>query len=82
MSAQLPTSYHPIDWVKELGLESGIVIEFHNVPAPLVETIRRLDDRNQLETLFEKAVTTQSLEDLLTEVDALADGENHSEHSE
>lgn len=59
-----------------------VQLRFHNVPEPLVETIRRLDDRNQLETLFEKAVMTQSLEELLTEVDALAEGENHNEHSE
>ena len=56
-----------------------VQLRFHNVPEPLVETIRRLDDRNQLETLFEKAVMTQSLEELLTEVDALAEGENHNE---
>lgn len=59
-----------------------VKLRFHNVPVSIVETIRRLDDRNQLETLFEKAVTTQSLEELLTEVDALVAGENHSEHSE
>ena len=57
-------------------------LRFHNVPEPLVETIRSLDDRNWLETLFEKAVTTQTLEELRTEVDALTEDEKQNEHSE
>ncbi len=59
-----------------------VQLRFHNVPEPLAETIRSLDDRNRLEMLFEKAATTQTLEELRTEVDALAEDENHNEHSE
>ena len=78
----------------ELGIEQGetrtkreyilklLQLRFDNVPEPLVETIRSLDDRNWLETLFEKAVTTQTLEELRTEVDALAEDKKHSENSE
>ena len=58
-----------------------VQLRFHNVPEPLAETIRRLDDRNRLETLFEKAATTQTLEELRTEVDALAEDEEHNERS-
>ena len=59
-----------------------VQLRFHNVPEPLAEIIRRLDDRNWLEMLFEKAATTQTLEELRTEVDALAEDENHNKHSE
>ena len=59
-----------------------VQLRFHNVPEPLAETIRSLDDRNRLEMLFEKVATTQTLEELRTEVDALAEDENHNEHSE
>ncbi len=59
-----------------------VQLRFHNVSEPLAETIRRLDDRNRLEMLFEKAATTQTPEELRTEVDALAEDENHNEHSE
>ena len=58
-----------------------VQLRFHNVPEPLAETIRSLDDRNRLELLFEKAATTQTFEELRTEVDALAEDENHKEHS-
>ncbi len=57
-------------------------LRFHNVPEPLAETIRSLDDRNRLDTLFEKAATTHTLEELRTEVDALAEDEKHNEHLE
>ena len=78
----------------EQGIEQGetrnkrenilklLQLRFHNVPEPLAETIRSLNDRNRLEMLFEKAVTTQTLEELRTEVDTLTEGENHNEHSE
>ncbi|MCE2399728.1 Rpn family recombination-promoting nuclease/putative transposase [Candidatus Poribacteria bacterium] len=57
-------------------------LRFHYVPEPLAEMIRSLDDRNWLEMLFEKAATTQTLEELRAEVDALTEDENHNEHSE
>ncbi|RKU06949.1 hypothetical protein C6501_17965 [Candidatus Poribacteria bacterium] len=78
----------------EQGIEQGetqtkredilklLQLRFHDVPEPLAETIRSLDDRNWLETLFEKAATTQTLEELRTEVDALAEDEKHNEHAE
>ena len=59
-----------------------VQLRFHNVPEPLAETIRSLDDSNRLEMLFEKAATTQTLEELRAEVDALAEDENHKEHSD
>ena len=69
----------------EQGIEQGetrtkredilklVQLRFHNVPEPLAEMIRSLDDRNWLETLFEKAITSQTLEELRTEVDALTE---------
>ena len=39
---------------------------FPNVPEPLVEKIRTLNNRNQLEELFEKAATSQTLEEVNT----------------
>ena len=48
-------------------------LRFQNVPEPIAEKIRRLDDRNQLQTLFEKAATTNTLEELRTEINALTD---------
>ncbi len=57
-------------------------LRFHNVPEPLADTIRSFDDRNRLETLFEKAATTHTLEELRTEVDALADDQKQNESSE
>ena len=59
-----------------------VQLRFHNVPESLVETIRKLDDRNQLDTLIEKALMAQSLEEFLTKVNALTEDENHNELSE
>ena len=56
-----------------------VQLRFHNVPEPFAKTIRSLDDRNWLEVLFEKAATTQTLEELRSEVDALAEDENQDE---
>ena len=39
-------------------------IRFPNVPEPLVQKIRTLNNRNQLEELFEKAATSQTLEEV------------------
>ena len=54
---------------------------FRNVPEPLAEKIRTLDNRHQLEALFEKAATSQTLAEFHTEVDASAADGNHRERS-
>ena len=48
-------------------------LRFHTVPETLAENIRGLDNRSRLETLFEKAATSQTLEEFYTEVDAPAE---------
>ena len=55
---------------------------FHTVPETLAENIRGLDDRNRLETLFEKAATSQTLEEFYTEVDTPAEDGKRREISE
>ena len=55
---------------------------FRSVPEPLVEKIRTLDNRDQLEVLFEKVATSDTLEELHSAVDASAEDENHPERSE
>ncbi len=55
---------------------------FRNVPEPLAEKIRALDNRHQLEVLFEKAATSQTLEELHTEIDTPATDANHYENAE
>ncbi len=55
---------------------------FRSVPEPLVEKIRTLDNRDQLEVLFGKVATSDTLEELHSAVDAFAEDENHLEHSE
>ncbi len=57
-------------------------LRFRNVPDPFVEKIRGLDNRDQLETLFEKVATSDTLEELHSAVDASAEDENHPERSE
>lgn len=52
---------------------------FRNVPETLAEKIRGLDDRNQLEALFEKAATSQTLEELHMEVDTSDENGNRHE---
>lgn len=57
-------------------------LRFRNVPDPFVEKIRRLDNRDQLEALFEKVATSDTLEELHSAVDGSAEDENPPEHSE
>ena len=75
----------------EQGIEQGemltkredilklLQLRFRNVPAPLAEKIRTLDNRNQLEALFEKAATSPTLAELHRDVDASTEDENHHE---
>ena len=51
-------------------------IRFPSVPESLAEKVRTLNNRNQLEALFEKAATSQTLEELHTEVNASEEDEN------
>ena len=54
-------------------------LRFHSVPEPLAEKIRILDNREQLEVLFEKVATSNTLEELHSVVDASGEDENHPE---
>ena len=78
----------------EQGIEQGetrtkredilklLQLRFRNVPDRFVEKIRGLDNRAQLEALFEKVATSDTLEELHSAVDASAEDENHPERSE
>ena len=57
-------------------------LRFRSVPEPLVEKVRTLNNRDQLEVLFEKVATSDTLEELHSAVDASAEDENHPERSE
>ena len=77
----------------EQGIEQGetrtkredilklLQFRFRNVPEPLAKKIRTLDNRYQLEALFEKAATSQTLAEFHTEVDTSAADGNHRERS-
>ncbi len=69
----------------EQGIEQGetrtkredilklLQLRFRSVPESLVEKIRALDNRNQLEVLFEKVATSDTLEELHSVVNASAE---------
>ena len=77
----------------EQGIEQGetrtkredilklLQLRFHSVPERLAEKIRILDNRDQLEVLFEKVATSDTLEELHAAVDASAEDENHPKRS-
>ena len=78
----------------EQGIEQGetrtkredilklLQLRFHRVPEPLAEKIRILDNRDQLEVLFEKVATSDTLEELHSVVDASAEDKNYPKRSE